>query len=63
MAYLDKLEDEVQRLREREKLWLLLAQSYSYMVRKFQLGKTVNRENYDDVQKYKNQLGIGNGIQ
>lgn len=62
MSYLDKLEDEVKTLREREDLWNQLARSYAYLVRKYQLGKSINKENHDEIQTLKNKLGIGNGV-
>jgi sulfite reductase beta subunit-like hemoprotein len=62
MTYLDKLEDERNTLKEREKLWLQLAQEYAYLTRKYQRGMTVNRQNLDDIQILKNKLGIGSGL-
>lgn len=62
MTYLDKLEQEVQTLKKRELLWQELVQSYGYLVRKYQLGKTINKENHDEIQRLKNRLGIGNGV-
>lgn len=69
MTYQDRLEEkvkalqqEVEKLRERDRLHLDLHRSYSYMVRKYQMGKTVNRQNFDEIQDLKNKLGIGNGV-
>lgn len=62
MSYLDKLEDKVQDLEEREKLWKSLALAYSHLVRKYQTGKQINRQNTDEIQVLKNRLGIGNGV-
>jgi hypothetical protein len=60
--YVDKLEEKIQRLEQRELLWIKLAENYTYIVSKFQRGLTVNRQNWDDLQDAKNQLGIGNGL-
>lgn len=38
-----------------------MAEAYSYIVRKLQLGKVVNAQNWDELQDCKNKLGIGNG--
>lgn len=60
--YVDRLEEKIQRLEQRELLWIKVAEQYGYIVRKFQRGLTVNRQNWDELQDYKNKLGIGNGL-
>jgi hypothetical protein len=60
--YVDKLEEKLKSYQDRELLWLKLAEDYAYILRKIQLGKTVNAQNWQELQDVKNKLGIGNGL-
>lgn len=61
-TYVDRLEEKIEQFEQREKDWQALASEYGHLVRKFQLGKTINMQNWNDIQKLKNKLGIGNGV-